>query len=105
MELKIFWTDFAKSELNRIYIFYKDHASTRVAKNETKKIARATVRLKKQPEIGQVEELLKGRSHEFRYLVHQSYKIVYWINRQENQVEIVDVFHTRQYPEKIKRSK
>lgn len=105
MDLIIVWTDFAKSELNRIYIYYKDHATTRVAKNETKKIAKATIPLKKQPEIGQVEELLKGRSHQFRYLVHQSYKIIYWINWAQNQVEIVDVFHTKQYPEKIKRTK
>ena len=105
MDLKIFWTDFAKAELNKIYTFYKDQASARVAKNETKKIAKATIRLKKQPEIGQVENLLKGRSHEFRYLAHQSYKIIYWINIKEKQVEIVDVFHTRQYPEKMKRTK
>lgn len=98
MDLNIFWTDFAKSELNKIYIFYKQHASIRIAKNETIKIAKATIRLKKQPEIGPIEELLKGRSHEFRYLVHQSYKIIYWINREQNQVEFVDVFHTRQYP-------
>lgn len=105
MDLKIFWTDFAKSELNKIYLYYKDNASIRVAKNETKKIAKATIRLKKQPEIGQVEELLKGRSKKFHYLVHQTYKIIYWINIAENQVEIIDVFHSKQYPEKIKRTK
>ncbi len=105
MDLKILWTDFAKSELNRIYIFYFDHAGSRTAKNETKKIARATLRLKKQPEIAEVEEFLKGRSHEFRYLVHQSFKIIYWINWEKNQVEIVDVFHTRQNPKKMQRTK
>jgi len=105
MDLKILWTDFAKSELNRIYIFYFDHAGSKIAKSETKKIARATLRLKKQPEIGQVEGFLKGRSHEFRYLVHQSFKIIYWINWEQNQVEIVDVFHTKQNPEKMQRTK
>ena len=105
MDLKILWTDFAKSELNRIYIFYLDHAGSRIAKNETKKIAKATILLKKKPEIGQVEEFLKGRSHEFRYLVHQSFKIIYWVNWELNQVEIVDVFHTRQNPKKMKRTK
>jgi hypothetical protein len=33
MDLKIYWTDFAKAELNKIYIFHKDRASARVAKN------------------------------------------------------------------------
>ena len=104
MDLRIFWTDFAKQGMWNIFKYYKDNASLKVEKNETKKIARATLRIKKQPETGQVEELLKNRSQEFRYLVHQSYKIVYWINREENRVEIVDVFHTRQYPEKMKRN-
>ena len=105
MDLKILWTDFAKSELNKIYIFYCDHAGSKIAGIETKKIAKATLRLKKQPEIGQVEEFLKGRSHEFRYLVHQSFKIIFWINWEQNQVEIVDVFHTSQNPKKIQRRK
>ncbi len=105
MELTILWTDFAKSELSRIYKYLKDQASPRIARNETKKIARATIRLKKQPEIGKVEELLNGGGQEFRYLVHQSYKIIYWINWNEKQVVIMDVFQTNQYPEKMKRTK
>lgn len=56
------------------------------------------------PEIGQVEQLLVDREQEFRYLVHQTYKIIYWLNREKNQVEIVDVFDTQQYPAKIQRS-
>jgi mRNA-degrading endonuclease RelE of RelBE toxin-antitoxin system len=70
-----------------------------------KKLQKPQFRLRKQPEIGQVEELLKGRSQKFHYLIHQSYKIIYWINWDSNQVEIVDVFQTNQYPEKIKRTK
>lgn len=105
MDLKIFWTDFAKSELNKIYIFYLDQAGFRIAKRETKKIAKATLRLQKQPVTGQVEESLKIRNHEFRYLLHQSFKIIYWINWEENQVEIMDVFHTSQNPKKMKRVK
>lgn len=96
---------FRESRAQQNFVFYKDRAGTRIARNETKKIVRATIRLKKQPEIGQVEELLKSKSNEFRYVVHQSFKIIYWINQKEKQVEIVDIFHTRQYPEKMKRTK
>lgn len=105
MELKIFWTDFAKEELQKNFQYLKDNASLRVARNETRKLVKETRRLKKQPEIGQIEELLADRKLEFRYLVHQTYKIIYWINKDENRIEIVDVFHTQQYPTKIKRSK
>lgn len=105
MDLKIFWTDFAKSELKNIFIFYFDQAGYRIAKAETKKIAKATLQLRNHPETGQIEETLKIRNHEFRYLVHQSFKIIYRINWDENQVEIVDVFHTSQNPKKLKRVK
>lgn len=105
MELKIFWTDFAKNELQKIFKYYKENASLRIAKKETTKIVKATLRLKKQPEIGQIEPLLKHRDQEFRYLVHQTYKIIYWVNNNHNQVEIVDIFDTQQHPVKIKRDK
>ena len=105
MELKIYWTDFAKNELQENFNYLKENASLRVARKETQKIVKETHRLKKQPEIGQIEELLSERKQEFRYLVHQTYKIIYWINKEKNQIEIVDVFDTQQHPIKIKRLK
>ncbi|AVR46007.1 type II toxin-antitoxin system RelE/ParE family toxin [Christiangramia fulva] len=105
MEVKIYWTDFAKNEVRENFKYLKENASLRVARKETQKIVKETRRLKKQPEIGQIEELLSERKQEFRYLVHQSYKIIYWINKEKNQVEIVDIFDTQQHPIKIKRSK
>ena len=105
MELKIYWTDFAKNELQENFKYLVENASLRVARNETQKIVKETHRLKTHPEIGQIEELLVDRKQEFRYLVHQTYKIIYWINEDKNQVEIIDVFDTQQHPIKIKRSK
>ncbi|MDT0645238.1 type II toxin-antitoxin system RelE/ParE family toxin [Zunongwangia sp. F260] len=105
MELKIFWTDFAKNELQKNFKYLKENASLRVARNETRKIVTETLRLLKQPEIGQIEELLADSKLKFRYLVHQTYKIIYWINIDKNQIEIVDIFDTQQYPTKIRRSK
>ena len=104
MEIKIFWTDFAKKELQKTFNYIKDNASLRVAKNETRKIVKETIQLKKQPEIGQQENLLAERNQEFRYLLLQSYKIIYWINKDQNQIEIIDVFDTQQNPIKINRS-
>lgn len=72
---------------------------------KSKKIVFQTLRLKDQPEIGQLEPMLKGRKIQFRYLLHQSYKLIYWINIDQNQIEIMDVFDTHQFPEKIKRTK
>jgi len=105
MELKIFWTDFAKAELNKIYKYLKENASLEIAKNENKKIVQSTLRLSKQPEIGQIEPMLIERKMEFKYLLHQKYKIIYWVNFKQNRIEIMDVFETYQQPKKIKRTK
>ena len=87
MELKIFWTDFAKSELRKNFDYLKKNASNKVAKNENRKIVLETLRLMKLAEIGQIEPRLKNREKEFRYLVHQTYKIIYWINHEEKRIE------------------
>ena len=105
MGLKIFWTDFAKAELRNNFEYLIENASYGIAKNEIRKIVFETFRLIKQPEIGSIEPSLKNRTKEYRYLVHQTYKIIYWINNEKNQIEIMDVFDTQQHPEKIKRTK
>jgi len=67
-------------------------------------IAKETLKLKKHPEIGQIEVLLIDRPNGFRYLVFKNYKIIYWINKSKNRIEINDVFDSRQNPIKIKRA-
>lgn len=49
MELKIYWTDFSKTQLRDIFEYYKENASLKVAKNITTGIAKETLKLKKQP--------------------------------------------------------
>ena len=104
MELRIYWTDFSKKELQNIFDYYKENVSLKVAKSLTIGIAKETSKLKKQPEIGQIEKLLIDRPNEFRYLVYKNYKIIYWINKKENRIEINDVFDSRQNPIKIERT-
>jgi plasmid stabilization system protein ParE len=105
MELNIFWTQFAEDELEGIYKYYRRKAGVVISKRIVKEIYNEALILKKQPELGQIEELLKNRKEEFRYLVHKNYKLIYWVNIEKNQVEITDVFDTRQNPPKIKRTK
>ena len=105
MELEIFWTDFSKKELKNIFDYYKEKASLNVAKTIVIGITTEAKKLKKQPTIGQEEELLENDSRKFRYLVSTNYKIIYWINLEKNRIEIFDVFDTRQSPLKMKRAK
>lgn len=104
MELELFWTEFAKNELRKIFDYHKEKASLTIARNLVNGIYKATLRLKHKPAIGQKEELLLDRPQEFRYLVHTNYKIIYWVNTEHHRVEISDVFDTRQNPVKIQRN-
>lgn len=103
MALKIYWTDFAKSALQDIYQYYAPKAGIRTAQKLVEGLIKSTDILGKQAFACQKEELLSGRSEDFRYLVYLNYKIIYWFNRADNRIEIVDVFDTRQNPLKIKR--
>lgn len=104
MELAVYWTKFSERELERIFDYYEKRVSYHITKKLTNGIYNEALKLGKRPEIGQIEELLKNRKQEFRYLVYKSYKIIYWINNSENKIEIIDVFDTRQVPSKIKRT-
>ena len=59
--------------------------------------------LSEKPRIGQIEELLKHKNIEIRYLVVKKYKIVYII--EDPIVLIASVFDCRQNPQKLKNKK
>jgi len=105
MELKVFWTDFAKSELKNIFDYHKEKVSVKIAKQIVEQIVITADKLKSFPEMGVVEELLQSRSETFRYIISTNYKIIYWINKAKERIEIIDVFDTRQNPIKISRKK
>ena len=105
MELDVYWTDFSKKELKNIFDYYKENASLNVAKTLVIGITKEAEKLKKQPKIGQEEELLDEDPKDFRYLVYKSYKIIYLVNWNKNRIEVFDVLDTRQNPIKIKRGK
>jgi len=103
MELEVYWTQFAQDKLSEIFDYYEITASSRIAGNLVTGIIDQTIKLGKNPNIGQKEELLKNRPEEFRYLVYKNYKIIYWINTIKNRIDIINVFDTRQNPEKIEK--
>lgn len=105
MELNLFWTNFAQKELQQIFKYHKVKVSINLAQKIIQEIFQAVEVLRKFPKIRQKEELLQNRKETFRYLIYSNYKIIYWINTKEQQIEITDIFDTRQNPNKIQRSK
>ncbi|HED06727.1 MAG TPA: type II toxin-antitoxin system RelE/ParE family toxin [Ignavibacteria bacterium] len=100
MDLKVFWTDTALEQLENIFDYYKVNVSINIAKKIIKQIVNKTIQLEKTPRIGQKEPLLESRKNEYRYLVIDNYKIIYWIDN--NFVKIATVFDTRQNPTRLK---
>lgn len=105
MELKVYWTDFAKRALKNIFYFHKEKVNCKIAQNITNQIVVTVDKLKTFPEMGAVEELLQSRPENFRYIITTNYKVIYWINKPKKRIEIIDVFDTRQNPVKISRKK
>lgn len=105
MAFKIIWSNFAETELDKIYAYYAEIASLKVARNIIEKIISEPNRILSHPEITQVEELLSEREDNYRYLVCDNYKIIYSIDTKQKLIKIADVFDTRQNPMKIKRTK
>jgi len=99
MEVKVFWSDKALSQLEEIYDYYKVKASIALARKLVKSIIEKTIILELNPLIGEKELLLAERTYEYRFLVEKNYKIIYRFK--DKQVKIISVFDCRQNPEKM----
>lgn len=102
---QIIWSDFAVTQIDEIFDYYEKKASSRVATKLVRGIIKAPNKLINAPYIGQEEGLLKDRKIQYRYLVFKSYKLIYSIDEENGFIKIADVFDTRQYPPKMKRTK
>ena len=105
MKLKIIWSDYAETQLDKIFEYYAENANDRVAKNLIQKIIAEPNRLLESPNSSQIEDLLLDRENLYRYLIYKNYKIIYSVDEKKHSIQIADVFDTRQNPEKIKRTK
>ncbi len=105
MKLEVIWSDFAEKQLDEIFEYYNEKASTKVARRLIKNLLNESKILTNNPVIGQIEELLQDRTITYRYLICKNHKIIYSVDQENGFVKIADIFDTRQYPEKIKRNK
>ena len=101
MEMTVLWSDSAISDLQGIYDYYITTANSKVANKMVNLIVERSQLLGENPRIGQIEELLKHKKNEIRYLVERQYKIVYLI--EDHIVLIATVFDCRQDPKKLSK--
>ena len=105
MEYEVIWSEFSEFQLDEIFEYYENETSLSVAIEIIQGILNKPEILRKSPFIGQKEPLLKERKIEYRYLVLKSFKIIYSVDEKNAEIRVADVFDTRQFPEKIKRTK
>jgi plasmid stabilization system protein ParE len=103
MELEVYWTQFAEDKLTDIFEYYNFNAGVKVAQKLVNGIIDESLKLSKNPFIGQKEDFLIDRIQEYRYLVFKNYKIIYWVDEINKMILVSHVFDTRQNPIKINR--
>lgn len=103
MELEVYWTQFAEDKLTDIFEYYNFNAGFVVASKLVNGIIDESIKLSKNPFIGQKEELLNDRVQEYRYLVFKNYKIIYWVDEINKKILVSHVFDTRQNPVKLNK--
>ncbi len=105
MKMRVVWSKFAQAQLDEIFHYYLEEAGFKVAYSLIESIIKHPDYLTDNPKAGQLEELLKGRKLEYRYIIYKNYKIIYSVDTELNLLKIADVFDTRQNPRKIERNK
>lgn len=99
MGIRIEWSKLSERQLKDIFDYYSLEVSSQIAKKIINRIIDRVSILENNPLAGPKEELLSKYSEEFRYLVENNYKIIYW--EKENLIMIASVFDCRQNPRKI----
>ena len=82
-----YWTAKAKEDLKEITKYYKKHYADLLADN---------------PLLGFYEQALSSEPQGFRSLVHEHYKIIYFI--EDDIIYISAIFDCRQNPDKLRTS-
>lgn len=97
--MKLVITEPAKLRLREIHDYYKDQVSAQIAARIRKGIIEKLKAIRKNPFIGQEEELLKELGLGHRRRVEGNYKIVYRISGKV--IYVTDIFDSRQNPTKM----
>jgi plasmid stabilization system protein ParE len=89
VNFKIIWSEFAETQLDDIYEYYKKKTSLKIANKILTDIIKESDKLIKASFIGQEEDLLKDREIHYRYLVFKNYKIIYSVDEQDGFIKLL----------------
>lgn len=100
MQLQIVWKKRATMQLNNIVAYGLVAFGEKAAKKFYQQIKQYDTLLGKHPHLGQIEPILTLRRQEYRSIVvHEHYKLVYYIDRQY--LYITALWDTRREPKQL----
>ncbi|MES2560721.1 MAG: type II toxin-antitoxin system RelE/ParE family toxin [Bacteroidota bacterium] len=95
---KVLITPEAKQSIKAVYDYYFWRISRQMARNINDGIRNDIRLLAEQPYLGRIESIA---NIDYYVLVSVNYKIIYTIHKQALQVIILEVFDSRQSPDKL----
>lgn len=98
--MKLVITEPAKLRLKEIHDYYKENVSEKIASKIRLGIIKKLKVIRKNPFVGQEEELLRELGLGHRRRVEGNYKIIYRIA--DKTIFVTDIFDSRQDPSKMK---
>lgn len=100
--MNIKWRRKAEARLDRASVYCAQMFGQRVAYKFLDSIAHQTLLLAANPYMGSLESLLAERSTPYRSLVvHEHYKIIYWVDEKKETLYVSDLWDTRQEPQSL----
>jgi plasmid stabilization system protein ParE len=102
--MKVVWLKAAQKQLDEIYDFMAQQ-SARAAISIYNDIIDETDKLCLFPEMAALEPLLEGEAYSYRSLiVRRTYKVVYRVNKDLEEIIVASVWDCRRDPDKLQKS-
>ena len=100
----VVWSNFAAYQLEITYQYLIIETNKKLASDQINQLLKATQNLTLFPNSGKLEPSLKNSKKEYRFIVKDHIKIFYTIEHDSTEIRILDLFDSRQNPDKIKRA-
>lgn len=100
--MQVKWTKSASKKLDRAMEYGLRKFGAITAARFYRKVRGYDSLLAEHPRMGRVEHLLVGRRFEYRSLVvHENYKLIYYISEKEGVIYITSFWDTRREPKQL----
>lgn len=100
--MQVIWSPDAEKELDNIIEYCLTTFGMRTASNVYKVMKHYDTLLAQNPYMGKTEVLLEKYPQKFRSMVvHQHYKLVYYVDNHKEEIRVTDIWDTRRNPDSL----